>query len=92
MSELDSPLRSWLGRQVSVVIDRPLGSCHPCYRDLVYQVNYGYVPDTMAADGEPLDVYILGIDSPISNFSERSLPSSCATTMPRTSWWRHYQA
>lgn len=69
MSELDSPLRSWLGRQVSVVIDRPLGSRHPRYPDLVYPVNYGYVPDAMAEDGEPVDVYVLGIDVPVRTFS-----------------------
>lgn len=53
--------RSFLGREVVVLIDRPLGSCHPQYPEIVYRVNYGYIPGTLAPDGEPLDAYVLGI-------------------------------
>ncbi|MBQ9299025.1 MAG: hypothetical protein IJ214_00790 [Clostridia bacterium] len=37
---------------VHVVIDRPLGSRHPEHPDLVYPVNYGYIPGLPAGDGE----------------------------------------
>ena len=68
MSRQESLLRFWLGRQVTVVIDRPLGSCHPRHPDLVYPVNYGYVPNTEAGDREALDAYVLGVTVPISSF------------------------
>jgi inorganic pyrophosphatase len=45
-----------------MVIDRPLGSRHPRDPDLVYEVNYGYVPGTLAPDGHPIDAYVLGAD------------------------------
>ena len=56
----------WLGRVVEVVVDRPLGSVHPRHPDLRYPVNYGYVPGTLAPDGEPLDAYVLGIEEPVA--------------------------
>ena len=57
-----------IGSTVKVIVDRPLGSCHPKYRDLCYAVNYGYVPGIPAPDGEEQDVYILGVDEPLKEF------------------------
>lgn len=68
MSRQESLLRFWLGRQVAVVIDRPLGSRHPRHPDLAYPVNYGYVPNTEAGDREALDAYVLGVTVAISSF------------------------
>ncbi len=56
---------SWLGHTVEVMIDRPLGSAHRRYPDTRYPVNYGYVPGTMAPDGEPIDAYVLGAAEPL---------------------------
>jgi inorganic pyrophosphatase len=55
----------WLGRTVEVVIDRPLGSNHPRHADLRYELNYGFVPGTVAPDGEPLDAYLLDVSAPV---------------------------
>jgi inorganic pyrophosphatase len=52
-----------------VTVDRPLGSRHPRYGDIVYPVNYGSVAGTVAADGEPIDAYVLGVDVPLAEFS-----------------------
>ncbi|MDR2976828.1 MAG: inorganic diphosphatase [Streptococcaceae bacterium] len=41
---------------IKITIDRPIGSRH---HDTVYPVNYGFVPDLIAADGEEQDVYVL---------------------------------
>ena len=57
-----------LGKQVRVVIDRALGSKHPTH-DLVYPINYGYVEGILGGDGEEQDVYILGIDHPVTAFT-----------------------
>ena len=59
--------RTFLGRIVDVVIDRPLGSRHPEW-GFVYTVNYGFVPDVPAPDGEELDVYVLGVLEPVEAF------------------------
>ena len=67
-----SPLRTpvdrpapeeWLGRRVHVVIDRPRGSTHPVHGHEI-EVDYGYVPGTLANDGSELDAYLLGADGP----------------------------
>ena len=57
-----------IGQIVKVVVDRPLGSVHPKHKDIIYSVNYGYVPGVIAPDGEEQDAYILGIEEPISEF------------------------
>ncbi len=57
-----------LGEIVKVIVDRPLGTYHPKYKNLFYPVNYGYVEGIIAADGEEQDVYILGVNKPIKEF------------------------
>ena len=56
-------------RAVTVVVDRPLGSCHPKHKDLYYPVNYGYFPGIIAPDREVRDAYILGVDRLIESFT-----------------------
>ena len=58
-----------IGKIVKVIVDRPLGSYHPVHKNLFYPVNYGYVKDIIAADGEGQDAYILGVDAPINEFT-----------------------
>jgi inorganic pyrophosphatase len=50
-----------IGQTVSVQIDRPLGSTHPDFSDLVYQLNYGFIPGTFAPDGEAIDGYVIDV-------------------------------
>jgi inorganic pyrophosphatase len=56
--------KDFLGKEVEVVMDRPLGSKHPKH-GFEYEANYGYVPNTISPDGEELDVYFLGTDKPL---------------------------
>ena len=58
-----------IGKTVHVTVDRPLGSVHPNFKNIVYPVNYGFVKGIIAPDGEEQDVYILGIDVPVKEFS-----------------------
>ena len=58
-----------LGKKVDVIVDRPLGSYHPKYKNLYYPVNYGYVENIIASDNEWQDVYILGINEPIERYT-----------------------
>ena len=60
-----------IGQSVTVIVDRPLGSRHPYHPDLVYPVNYGFIPGILAGDGEEQDVYILGIEEPVARFTGR---------------------
>ena len=60
--------KDYLGKDVKVVMDRPLGSKHPKH-GFVYPVNYGYIPNTVSGDGEELDAYVLGEDKPLKTFN-----------------------
>ncbi|MFA6422218.1 MAG: inorganic diphosphatase [Candidatus Buchananbacteria bacterium] len=60
-------LRKYLNTNVKIKIDRPLGSKHPKH-GFVYSLNYGFVPDTIADDGEEIDAYVLGVFEPIEEF------------------------
>jgi inorganic pyrophosphatase len=42
----------------SVVIDRLKGSAHPCFPDVTYPLDYGYLKDTTSPDGGGIDVWI----------------------------------
>lgn len=72
MLELLMDIKNYLGKNVDVIIDRPLGSMHSKH-NFVYEVNYGYVPGTLAPDGEELDAYVLGITGPIKKFSGKCI-------------------
>jgi len=63
--------KTFLGKTVSVTIDRPKGSRHPIHEDIIYPVNYGFLENTLSGDGEALDAYVLGIDHPVSSFTGR---------------------
>ena len=54
----------YIGKTVAVRIDRPPGSAHPKH-GFRYPINYGFVPNTIAEDGDEIDVYVLGIDEPV---------------------------
>ncbi len=58
-----------LGETVTVFVDRPLGSYHPNHKNIYYSVNYGYIKDIIAPDGEEQVAYILGVDYPVKEFT-----------------------
>ena len=57
-----------IGKTVTVIVDRKMGSRHPKYTDMIYPINYGYVPGVFAEDGEEQDAYILGVDFAVDEF------------------------
>lgn len=62
-------INDFLGKVVTVNIDRPLGSVHPKHIDLIYPVNYGYIEGIIAPDGEEQDAYVLGVSEPLKQFT-----------------------
>ena len=47
-----------LATSESIVIDRPKGKPHPRYPELIYPLDYGYVENTSAGDGDGIDVWM----------------------------------
>ena len=75
MKDRSRPLllaEQYLGKEVSIIIDRSLGSKHPKH-DFVYEINYGYVPGTQSTDGEELDAYYLGVSRPLHTAEGRGI-------------------
>lgn len=68
MDERNRIINALMGKTVHVEVDRPIGYQHG---DMVYPVNYGYIPGVPAADGEEQDAYILGVTGPLSSFDGR---------------------
>lgn len=64
--------RDFLGKIVSVTMDRPLGSMHPKH-GFEYLANYGFIPGTQSGDGEELDAYVLGVDESLKSFEGRCI-------------------
>ena len=47
-----------LVRSSEIVIDRPRGSAHPRYPEMIYRVDHGYLKDTSSMDGSGIDVWV----------------------------------
>lgn len=62
--------KGFLNKTVNVIIDRPLGTTHPKW-GFEYPINYGYLKDVMAPDGEELDAYVLKVTEPLKEFKGR---------------------
>ncbi|MCQ4022250.1 MULTISPECIES: inorganic pyrophosphatase [unclassified Ruminococcus] len=60
---------SIIGKTVTVTVDRKMGTYHPEHADIYYPINYGYVKDIYAFDGEEQDAYIIGISTPVQKFT-----------------------
>jgi inorganic pyrophosphatase len=60
--------KQFLGKEVEVIFDRPLGSKHPKH-GFTYEVNYGYIEGVLAPDGEDLDAYYLGTDQSLQKIT-----------------------
>ena len=41
-----------------IVIDRPKGSSHPRFSQIIYKVDYGYLKNTSSMDGSGIDVWV----------------------------------
>ena len=62
-------IERYLGQAVHIEIDRPVGYVHHKQTyDLIYPINYGYIPGVLGGDAEELDVYLLGVSEPVKEY------------------------
>jgi inorganic pyrophosphatase len=64
--------KDYLGKNITIKIDRPFGSKHPKH-GFIYPLNYGYVPGTINSDGEELDAYLLGVFYPVNEYTGKCI-------------------
>ena len=70
VTERKALVKSYLGKTITIKIDRPIGYIHKKENySLTYPINYGYIPGVLGGDGEELDVYLLGVDVPVSDYT-----------------------
>lgn len=62
--------KSFINQIVEVSIDKPKGCIYSKYKTL-FEVNYGFIPKTLAPDGKELDAYVLKVNKPLKKFSGR---------------------
>lgn len=60
--------KTFLNKTVEVTIDRQSGSVHPKW-NFEYPINYGFIKNVLAPDGEELDAYVLKVDKPLEKFT-----------------------
>lgn len=76
MNQKPSDAQYFLGKTVTITVDRPLGSAHPVY-GFVYPANYGFVPGVKGLDNEELDAYVLGVFEPLKEFTGKCIAVIC---------------
>ena len=59
----------FLGKRLTIMVDRPAGSTHPDHPDIRYPINYGYVPGILSPDGEEMDAYVYSVSKPLHRFT-----------------------
>ena len=51
MTKIPRGDKSYIGKTVTVTVDRPIGTHHPKHPEIVYPINYGYVEGLLGGDG-----------------------------------------
>ena len=70
LEERHAQVEGYLGREVAIEIDRPIGYVHhKGEKTLVYPINYGYIPGVLGGDDEELDVFLIGVDMPVESYT-----------------------
>ena len=72
LEERHAQVEGYLGKVVTIGIDRPIGYVHhKGEKTLVYPINYGYIPGVFGGDGEELDVYLLGVTERVEEYTAK---------------------
>ena len=67
--DIRNQLKSLISTEVTMYIDRTLGTKHPKFPNIIYPVNYGYIKEVTALDNEYQDAYLLGVNEPVETYT-----------------------
>src|SRR5215211_7504975 len=62
-----------------LVIDRPKGTSHPRYKEMIYPLDYGYLENTTSSDGGGIDVWVGSLNMVTGNSSLKTLTGILCT-------------
>lgn len=68
MSETLMLCKKYLGKEVEIKIDKPIGSIHPGFKKIKHTSNYGYIEGVKAPYGDYLDAYLLKVGEPVNEY------------------------
>ena len=54
MTQIPRGDKSYIGKTVTVTVERPIGAHHPKHPEIIYPINYGYVEGLLGVD-KPVD-------------------------------------
>ena len=63
----------------NIIIDRPKGSTHPRYPEVVYPLDYGYLENTTASDGGGIDVWLGSLNPAMDEHGVKTLTGILCT-------------
>jgi len=63
----------------SLIIDRPKGSPHPRYPQMIYPLDYGYLENTTSADSGGIDVWLGSLSRLTNNEDAKTLTGILCT-------------
>jgi inorganic pyrophosphatase len=63
----------------SIVIDRPRGSTHPRYPQVIYPLDYGYLENTTSSDGGGIDVWVGSLNTLMDTDERKTLTGILCT-------------
>lgn len=66
--QIKEKLLNMIGSKVTMYVDRPIHSTHPKHKNIAYGVNYGYIKEIIALDGDCQDAYLLGVDEVVESY------------------------
>ena len=76
-----------IGSTFEVIVDRTLGSTHPKYPDIVYPLNYGYIPNIIGGDNEEQDAYVLtSLNTPLKTYKGKLIGVVIRVDDNETKW------
>lgn len=72
LKERHEQVEGYLGKEVTIEIDRPVGYVHhKGEKTLIYPINYGFIPNVFGGDGEELDVFLVGVYEAVASYTGR---------------------
>ena len=62
-----------------LIIDRPRGSSHPRYPEVIYPLDYGYLENTTSSDGDGIDVWLGSLNIAMNKDGAKTLTGILCT-------------
>jgi len=62
-----------------IIIDRPKGTSHPRYKEMIYPLDYGYLENTTSSDGGGIDVWLGSLSTVMNRNSTKTLTGILCT-------------